>query len=88
MFFLQDDIRIIDTPGIKGFGMIDIQKEELFHFFPELFRRSNECRFNNCLHMNEPGCAVLEAVKNGSISFSRYSSYYSIMQDLDDKYRK
>lgn len=88
MFFLPDQSRIIDTPGIKGFGMIDIEKEELFHFFPEIFRASKDCRFHNCLHINEPGCAVAEQVKAGSISYSRYANYVSIMHDLDDKYRK
>jgi len=88
MFFLQDNIKIIDTPGIKGFGTIDIQKEELFHFFPEIFKASTNCRFHNCLHINEPGCAVVESVIDGSISETRYQSYYSMMEDLHDKYRK
>lgn len=88
MFFLDNGIRIIDTPGIKGFGMVDIVKDELFHFFPEIFRISKHCRFNNCLHVNEPGCAVIEAVENNQISNSRFLSYISMLEDLGDKYRK
>jgi ribosome biogenesis GTPase len=78
---------IIDTPGIKGFGLIDISKEELYHFFPEIFKISKECRFYNCSHTHEPGCAVIHSVNEGGISASRYVSYLSIYDDENDKYR-
>ena len=79
---------IIDTPGIKGFGTIDFEREEVGHFFPEIFRASAECRFGNCTHTNEPGCAVIEAVEHGEIALSRYESYLSILGDCSEsKYR-
>ena len=73
---------IIDTPGIKEFGMIDMQKEEISHFFPEIFKISENCKFNNCNHLNEPKCAVRDAVENGSIPESRYSSYMNIIESV------
>lgn len=80
---------IIDTPGIKGFGTVDMEKNEIFHFFPEIFKASKDCRYNNCIHINEPGCAVRDAVENHYISESRYKSYMSMMQeDIEEKYRK
>ncbi|NDV94161.1 ribosome small subunit-dependent GTPase A [Dysgonomonas sp. 521] len=80
---------IIDTPGIKGFGTVDMEKNEIFHFFPDIFRFSKDCRFNNCIHINEPGCAVREAVEKHYISESRYKSYLSMMdEDIAEKYRK
>lgn len=80
---------IIDTPGVKGFGTIDFKREEVAHYFPEIFKVSQGCRFGNCTHTHEPGCAVLEAVKEHYISESRYSSYLSIItDDPEDKYRK
>ena len=88
MFFLESGGKLIDTPGIKGFGMVDIEKEELFHFFPEIFRASEGCKFHNCLHINEPGCAVLERVYDGAISESRYLNYLGMLEDMGDKYRK
>lgn len=88
MFFLASGAKIIDTPGIKGFGMVDIEKEELFHFFPEIFRQSQYCRFHNCLHINEPGCAVIDAVAENKISRSRYLNYLDLLDDVGDKYRK
>lgn len=79
---------IIDTPGIKGFGTIDMSPEEIGHYFPEIFKFSSKCRFNNCIHLNEPGCAVVEAVENHYISESRYKSYLNIMEDeTEGKYR-
>ena len=78
---------IIDTPGIKGFGLIEIDDKELWHYFPERNATAGECRFYNCTHTHEPGCAVVEAVKDGVISYSRYESYLKILDD-DDKYRK
>jgi len=80
---------IIDTPGIKGFGTVDMEKNEIFHFFPDIFRFSKDCRFNNCIHINEPGCAVREAVEKHYISESRYKSYLNMMEEeVDEKYRK
>ena len=78
---------IIDTPGVKGFGLIDIDDKELWHYFPEMISRAGECRFFNCTHTHEPHCAVIEAVKCEEIAFSRYESYLKIL-DEDDKYRK
>lgn len=88
MYFLPSGGALIDTPGIKGFGMVDIEKEELFHFFPEIFKHSRNCRFNNCMHVNEPGCGVLQAVHESLISESRYLNYLDILEDIADKYRK
>ena len=79
---------IIDTPGIKGFGLVNMDKDEIFHFFPEIFKISHQCKYYNCLHTSEPGCAVMEALRNDQINLSRYESYYSIfMGDQDEKYR-
>ncbi|MDU1904540.1 MAG: ribosome small subunit-dependent GTPase A [Dysgonomonas sp.] len=80
---------IIDTPGIKGFGTVDMIPEEISHYFPEIFKFSHDCRFNNCMHLNEPGCAVRDAVEKHYISESRYKSYLNILEDeTDGKYRK
>ncbi len=78
---------IIDTPGIRGFGVIDMDRNEIYHFFPEIFRKSKECRFYNCLHLEEPGCAVKESVEKGEIDFLRYRSYLNILEDDNSKYR-
>jgi ribosome biogenesis GTPase len=78
---------IIDTPGIRGFGVIDMARNEIYHFFPEIFRKSKECRFYNCLHLEEPGCAVRSAVENGEIDQLRYRSYLNILEDDNRKYR-
>lgn len=78
---------IIDTPGIKGFGLIDIEKNELYHFFPEIFKFASDCKYYNCTHIHEPGCAVIDAAKNGDISPSRYLNYLSIYEDDNEKYR-
>ncbi|MBR6721146.1 MAG: ribosome small subunit-dependent GTPase A [Alistipes sp.] len=78
---------IIDTPGIKGFGLIDIDDNELCRYFPEMMRLAPDCRFYNCTHTHEPDCAVLDAVKEGTVAWSRYESYLKIL-DEDDKYRK
>jgi ribosome biogenesis GTPase len=78
MFELPGGGFIIDTPGIKELGIIDIEKQELGHFFPEMRDRMHDCRFNDCRHINEPGCAVLQAVQSGEITLSRYESYLSI----------
>ena len=79
---------IIDTPGIKGFGTFDMEREEVGHYFREIFQTGKECRFGNCTHTHEPGCAVLEALKEQRIAQSRYNSYLSMLEDKDeDKYR-
>jgi ribosome biogenesis GTPase len=78
---------IIDTPGIKGFGMVYMDRHEIYHFFPEIFREAANCQYNNCLHLDEPNCAVKNAVKNKIISESRYLNYCSIMDDENTKYR-
>lgn len=87
MHFLSMGARVIDTPGIKGFGMVEIDREELFHFFPEIFEASKDCKFHNCLHMNEPSCGVIRAVDEDRISPARYLSYLKMMEDTDTKYR-
>ena len=88
MYFMPEGGAVIDTPGIKGFGTIDFEKEEVSHYFREIFRVGRECRFSNCTHTNEPGCAVQEAVIKGSIAISRYESYLSILNDATEgKYR-
>ena len=80
---------IIDTPGIKGFGTVDMEKDEIFHFFPDIFKFSKDCRFHNCIHINEPDCAVRAAVEKHYISESRYKSYLNMMEEeTDEKYRK
>ena len=87
MYPLAGGGAVIDTPGIKGFGLIDIDDAELWHYFPEMMRTAPGCRFYNCTHTHEPGCAVIEAVRSGDISLARYESYLKIL-DEDDKYRK
>lgn len=91
MFQLPDDENsyIIDTPGVRGFGTIEMDEYEASHFFPEIFKIGAECRFNNCTHTHEPHCAVLKALEEGYIAQSRYTSYLSILEDSNpDKYRK
>jgi ribosome biogenesis GTPase len=89
MFELQGGGYIIDTPGIRGFGMTDMEGEPLFHYFPEIFRISAGCRYHNCNHVNEPDCAVLLAIETGEISPSRYSSYLNLLEEQRNalKYR-
>ena len=86
MYPLAGGGALIDTPGIKGFGLIDIDDAELWHYFPEMLRTAPGCRFYNCTHTHEPGCAVVEAVRCGAIAAARYESYLK-MRDEDDKYR-
>lgn len=90
MFQLPDsDGYIIDTPGVKGFGTIDFDPAEVSHFFPEIFEIGQDCRYNNCTHTHEPGCAVIRALDDHRIAQSRYNSYLSILDDTKpDKYRK
>lgn len=88
MYEVGADGYIIDTPGIKGFGTFDMKKEEVSHYFKEIFHFSADCRFNNCTHTHEPHCAVIEAVERHDIAESRYNSYLSMLDDeKEDKYR-
>ena len=87
MFELDPGIRIIDTPGIRGFGTIDIDRSELFHFFPEIFRASKKCKYHNCMHMDEPGCRVKQELDEGRISESRYINYLMMLEEDGGKYR-
>lgn len=88
MIELAEGGYLIDTPGIKGFGTFDIEREELTSYFKEIFEFSKDCKFNNCTHTHEPGCAVIQAVENHYISVSRYQSYLNMLEDKDDsKYR-
>lgn len=87
MFELSFGGYIIDSPGIRGFGLHDIKDEELFHFFPEIFRISKNCKYNNCTHVHEPGCAIKDAVENGTVSLLRYENYLSILFDDESKHR-
>jgi ribosome biogenesis GTPase len=83
MFEIEEDTYVIDTPGIKELGLMDIYDEEINHFFPEMRAFFNQCKFHNCTHTHEPGCAVIDAVENGEISISRYESYLSMMEGVD-----
>ncbi|MBI3137089.1 MAG: ribosome small subunit-dependent GTPase A [Sphingobacteriales bacterium] len=85
MFDLPFGGSVIDTPGMREFGLVDISKAELSHYFPEMRDRLNGCQFNNCLHMNEPGCAIKEAVRNGEIHEDRYVSYAGILDSIEEK---
>ena len=85
MFEIGPETYLIDTPGIKELGVVDIPKPEVSHYFPEMRDLLMNCRFNNCLHLNEPGCAVREAVDAGKISLTRYDSYRSILEDEDNR---
>ena len=88
MYFLENGGLLIDTPGIKGFGTVDMEENEISHFFKEIFKTSKNCRFTNCTHIHEPGCAVIKAVEKHQISTSRYQSYLSIISDFKSgKYR-
>jgi len=90
MYDLSFEGQIIDTPGIKGFGVVDMKKEELGDYFPEFFALKSHCKFNNCLHVNEPNCAVKEALERGEVAWSRYKSYLQILEGEDEHqhYRK
>lgn len=85
MYDLPFGGRIIDTPGMREFGLVDIEKQEISHYFPEMRDRLNNCQFNNCLHFNEPGCAIKEAVVNREIHEDRYVSYINIMDSIERK---
>ncbi len=85
MFDLPNGGQIIDTPGIRELGLVDISKEELSHYFPEMRALINDCKFNNCMHLNEPGCAVKSAVEEGDIHMDRYISYCNILESINEK---
>jgi ribosome biogenesis GTPase len=87
MFDLSFDARIIDTPGIRGFGIFDMEKDEIGDYFPEFFKLKIECKFNNCLHLDEPKCAVKKALENNEVAWSRYKSYAQMVTGEDDTYR-
>lgn len=88
MHQLNNTSWIIDTPGIKGFGLLDVEKEEISHYFRDIFKVSRDCRYSNCQHTGEPGCAVYRAVTKNEIALSRYESYLSILDDVNEgKYR-
>lgn len=84
MFDLPGGGQIIDTPGVREFGLVDITKQELSHYFPEMKQLINDCQFNNCMHINEPGCAVKKAVNAGTVSVDRYASYLTILDTMED----
>ncbi|MDG3581016.1 ribosome small subunit-dependent GTPase A [Galbibacter pacificus] len=87
MYDLSFDARIIDTPGIKGFGIVNMDKYEVGDYFPEFFKLKSQCRFNNCLHIDEPKCAVKKALENNEIAWSRYKSYLQILEGEEENYR-
>lgn len=87
MYDLSFGAKIIDTPGIKGFGIVDMEKEEISGYFPEFFKLKDQCKFNNCLHKEEPKCAIKEALEKDEISWTRYNSYLKILEGDDDHYR-
>ena len=87
MYDLSFDARIVDTPGIKGFGIVDMEKEEIGDYFPEFFELKSECKFNNCLHLDEPKCAIKEALERGEIAWSRYRSYVQMVTGEEENYR-
>ncbi|GAA3780568.1 ribosome small subunit-dependent GTPase A [Corallibacter vietnamensis] len=87
MFDLNFDAKIIDTPGIKGFGVVDMDKEEVGDYFPEFFKLKQDCKFNNCIHVDEPKCAVKDALDRDEIAYSRYRSYIQILEGEDEHYR-
>ena len=89
LFELSQGGYIIDTPGIRGFGITDMEDEPLFHYFPEIFKASAHCKYNNCIHVNEPDCAVIQAIESGSIHPSRYNSYVNLLKEQKSasKYR-
>ncbi|WP_242082516.1 ribosome small subunit-dependent GTPase A [Aestuariivivens sediminis] len=87
MFDISFGAKIIDTPGIKGFGVVDMDNEEVGDYFPEFFRLKQDCKFNNCLHIQEPQCAVKKALDHDQLAYSRYRSYLQILEGEDDTYR-
>ncbi|WP_422859103.1 ribosome small subunit-dependent GTPase A [Flagellimonas sp. S174] len=87
MYDLSFDARIVDTPGIKGFGIVDMEKDEIGDYFPEFFELKSECKFNNCLHLDEPKCAIKQALEEGNVTWSRYRSYVQMVTGEEESYR-
>jgi ribosome biogenesis GTPase len=85
MFDLNDESQVIDAPGVREFGLVDITRQELSHYFPEMLALLTDCQFNNCMHTNEPGCAVKAEVGIGTVSEDRYVSYLTILDTMEDK---
>ncbi len=88
MHDLSFDAQIIDTPGIRGFGVVEMEREEIGDYFPEFFERKQDCKFNNCLHLEEPQCAVKDALENDEVAWSRYNSYLQLLDGDDNQYRR
>jgi ribosome biogenesis GTPase len=88
MYDLSFDAKIIDTPGIKGFGIVDLEPADISGYFPEFFKLKDQCKFNNCLHKEEPNCAVKKALEENKIAWSRYNSYLKILEGDDEHYRQ
>lgn len=88
MYDLDFDAQIIDTPGIRGFGIVDMEKVEIGNYFPEFFALKSECKFNNCLHTDEPKCAVKDALENDEVAWSRYKSYVQMVNGEEENYRQ
>jgi ribosome biogenesis GTPase / thiamine phosphate phosphatase len=88
MYDLSFNAKIIDTPGIKGFGIVDMEKDEISGYFPEFFKLKDQCKFNNCLHKEEPHCAIKKALENDEIAWTRYNSYLKILEGDDENYRQ
>ena len=89
MYDLSFGARIIDTPGIRGFGIVEMDKDELGDYFPEFFELKSQCKFNNCLHLDEPKCAIKEGLENKKIAWSRYRSYVQMLEeDVTETYRR
>lgn len=88
MFFWDFGGSVIDTPGVREFAMIDVEKEEIQHYFPEIFKEGRNCKFHNCLHISEPKCAVIEAVEVGAIQESRYITYLKLMEEAEEQLAK
>jgi ribosome biogenesis GTPase len=87
MYDLSFNAQIIDTPGIRGFGIVDMEKEEIGDYFPEFFELKSECKFNNCMHLDEPKCAVKDSLEKDTVAWSRYKSYVQMVTDDDENYR-
>ena len=87
LYELDFGATVIDTPGVKGFGLVEIERDELADYFPEFFDLKSDCKFNNCLHINEPHCAVKKALDEGAISSSRYQNYLSMLQQDEENFR-
>lgn len=88
MYDLDFGAQIIDTPGIRGFGVVEMERDEIGDYFPEFFARKQDCKFNNCLHLNEPDCAIKEALEKEELFWSRYNSYVQLLDDEEETYRK